>query len=61
MVERSALAVSLINKWMFGGENIKPEELKKYEIWGEGKVIFFPNIDETLPVRIFANGLFSSC
>ena len=27
-----SMAVSLINKWMFGGENIKPEELKKYEI-----------------------------
>jgi len=55
------ISITLLNKWMFGGENIQPKQLAKYELWNEGKNVYFPEIDEILPARIFARGLFSSC
>jgi hypothetical protein len=39
---------------------IKPEQLKKYELWGDGQAVFFPDIDEVLPAWIISQGL-NSC
>jgi len=30
-------------------ENIKPEQLKRYELWGGGHAVFFPDADEGIP------------
>ncbi|CAG8589335.1 2735_t:CDS:2, partial [Cetraspora pellucida] len=31
------------------GKDIKPEQLKKYELQNEGRYVYFPEIDEILP------------
>lgn len=56
-----SILLSLINKWIFGREDIKSEQLKNYEIWNEGDNIYFPDIDDILPARVLSRGLFSSC
>ncbi|KLL04021.1 MAG: hypothetical protein MRECE_4c006 [Mycoplasmataceae bacterium CE_OT135] len=55
------ITIDLLEKWVFSGEKIKARQLAKYELWNEGKNVYFPDLDEILPVRIFAKGLFSSC
>jgi hypothetical protein len=56
-----SMLIVLLNKWIFGKKKIQPKQLTKYELWNESKNIYFPEIDEILPVRIFAQGLFSNC
>jgi len=53
------IAVSLLTKWSILGENVKPEQLKKNEIKGKGRLIYFPEIDEVLPTWKITEGLFS--
>ncbi|RHZ35804.1 hypothetical protein GvMRE_Ic5g31 [endosymbiont GvMRE of Glomus versiforme] len=52
--------ISLLTKLEILSPEIKPEQLKKYELWGDGQAIFFPEIDEVLPTWIISQGL-SSC
>ena len=52
--------ISLLTKLEILNPEIKPEQLKKYEIWGNGQAIFFPEIDEVIPTWIIAQGL-KSC
>ena len=56
-----SILLNLLNKWVFGRKDIKSEQLRNYEIWNEGGNIYFPDIDEILPVRILSKGLFSLC
>lgn len=51
---------SLMAKLEVLNPEIKPEQLKKYELWGDGQAIFFPDIDEVLPTWIISQGL-NSC
>jgi len=37
--------------------DVKPEQLIKYEIKGEGNIIYFPDIDDVLPTRKIIKGL----
>ena len=55
------IAVDLLTKWGVLDKEIKPEQLKKYELQNEGRYIYFPNIDDILPARIISEGLFKSC
>ena len=50
----------LFSQW-FLRNDIKPEQLKSYKIWGGGNTIIFPEIDESIPVRIFEKGINSDC
>jgi len=37
------------------------KQLKRYELWGNGKVIHFSEIDETLPSWVIIKRLHSAC
>ncbi|RHZ36631.1 DUF2442 domain-containing protein [endosymbiont GvMRE of Glomus versiforme] len=52
-----SMPVSLLTKWRVLGENVKPEQLKRNEIKGEGNIIYFPDIDEALPTWKIIEGL----
>ena len=52
--------ISLLAKLEILSPEIKPEQLKKYELQNEGRCIYFPEIDEVLPTWIIAQGL-KSC
>ena len=56
-----SLPISLLTKLDILEENVKPEQLKKYELQDEGRYIYFPEIDDILPARIISEGLFRSC
>ena len=56
-----SLPIDLIVKKWFCLEKIKEEQLKSYKIWGGGYTILFPEIDESIPVRIFTDGINSPC
>lgn len=56
-----SMPVSLFTKWGVLGKDIKPEQLKKYELQNEGRYVYFPEIDEILPSRKITEGLFNSC
>lgn len=52
----------IIKEWFCLKENeIKWEQLKNYKIWGGGYTILFPDLEEDIPVRIFTEGINSSC
>ena len=53
--------LDLIIKQWFNRGDIQPEQLKNYKIWGEGYTVFFPELDENIPVRIFTDGLKAPC
>ncbi|KLL04526.1 MAG: hypothetical protein MRERV_19c006 [Mycoplasmataceae bacterium RV_VA103A] len=55
------IPVAALTKWQILEENVKPEQLKNYEIRNEGKIIYFPDIDEVLPSWIIIRGLHSAC
>jgi hypothetical protein len=55
------LPFDLIVKEWFCLKEVKPEQLKNYKIWGGGKTIIFPEIDESIPVRMFTEGINSEC
>lgn len=52
--------ISLLTQLEILNPEIKPEQLKKYELWGDGQAVFFPDIDEVLPTWIISQGL-NSC
>lgn len=52
--------ISLLTELEIFGSEIKPEQLKKYELWGDGQAVFFPDLDEVLPAWIISQGL-NSC
>lgn len=54
-----SIPVSLLTKWSVIGKNVQAEQLKKNEIRSEGRLIYFPDIDEALPTWKIAEGLFS--
>jgi len=54
-----SISVSALTKWRILDENVKPEQLKNYEIRNEGRIIYFPDIDEVLPAWKVIEGLFS--
>ena len=56
-----SLSISLLTKLDILEENVRPEQLKKYELQDEGRYIYFPEIDDILPARIISEGLFKSC
>ena len=56
-----SLPIDLIVKEWFCLEKVKEKELKNYKIWGGGYTVFFPELDEDIPVRVFTDGLNSSC
>ena len=56
-----SLSFDLIIKEWFCRSDIKPEQLKNYKIWGGGHTILFPDIDESIPVRVFTEGINSPC
>ena len=56
-----SLPISLLTKLGILDEEVKPEQLKKYELQNEGRYIYFPDIDDILPARIISEGLFKSC
>ena len=47
----------LLTKWGILDKEVKPEQLIKYEIKGEGNIIYFPDIDDILPTRKIIKGL----
>lgn len=49
--------VQLLTKWGILDNDVKSEQLKKYEIRGEGNIVYFPDIDDVLPVRKIIKGL----
>ncbi|RHZ36443.1 DUF2442 domain-containing protein [endosymbiont GvMRE of Glomus versiforme] len=51
---------TIFKQW-FIREDINPEQLKNYKIWGGGYTVLFPEIDEDIPVRIFTEGINSEC
>jgi hypothetical protein len=55
------IPINLLTKWRVLEEDIKPEQLKNYQLWGEGQTIFFPDIDEVLSAWIIVKGLRSDC
>ena len=54
-----SIAVSSLTKWGILDDDVKPEQLKNYEIRNEGRIIYFPDIDEVLPAWKVIEGLFS--
>lgn len=56
-----SLPVDLIIKEWFYRNDIKLEQLKSYKIWGGGHIVLFPDIDESIPVRVFTDGINSPC
>ena len=56
-----SLPISILTKLDILDEEIKPEQLIRYELQNEGKYIYFPDIDDILPARIISEGLFRSC
>jgi hypothetical protein len=56
-----SLPLNLIVKEWFCLNKIKEEQLKNYKIWGGGYTIFFPELEEDIPVRIFTEGINSDC
>ena len=56
-----SLPIDLIIKEWFCREDIKSEQLRNYKIWGGGHTVLFPDIDESIPVRIFTEGINSPC
>ena len=53
--------ISLLTKWGVLDKEVKPEQLKNPELHNEGRYIYFPDIDDTLPARIISEGIFKSC
>ena len=47
----------LLTKWGILDNDVKPEQLIKYEIRGKGNIIYFPDIDDVLPTRKIIKGL----
>ena len=54
-----SISVSALTKWRILDEEVKPEQLKNHEIRNEGRVIYFPDIDEILPAWKIIEGLHS--
>jgi|SRR6185312_4361435 len=55
------IAVDLLTKWGILDKEVKPEQLKNPKLHNEGRYIYFPDIDDTLPARIISEGIFKSC
>ncbi|KLL04988.1 MAG: hypothetical protein MRERV_7c017 [Mycoplasmataceae bacterium RV_VA103A] len=55
------IAINLLTKWGVLDKEVQPEQLKNPELHSEGRYIYFPKIDDTLPVRIISEGIFKSC
>jgi len=55
------IAIDLLTKWGILDKEVKPEQLKSPELHNEGRYIYFPDIDDTLPARIISEGIFKSC
>ncbi len=55
------IPVATLTKWQILDEDVKSEQLKNYEIRNEGRIIYFPDIDEVLPSWIIIRGLHSAC
>ena len=55
--------VSIPLTWFtqWGFKNFRPEQLKQYEIWEGGQIIFFPALNEPLHVRVFTDGFKAPC
>ena len=53
-----SIPIDWFAKW--GIKGVSEEKLKRHEIWEEDE-IYFPEIDDILPVRIISDGLFKSC
>ena len=51
--------VALLTKWGVLDEDIQPEQLKNNIIKGQGRVIYFPDIDDALPSWKIIEGLHS--
>jgi hypothetical protein len=49
--------VQLLTKWGILDNDVKPEQLIKYEIKGGGNIVYFPDIDDVLPTRKIIKGL----
>ena len=56
-----SLPISILTKLNILDEEVKPEQLIRYELQNEGRYIYFPDIDDILPARIISEGLFRSC
>lgn len=54
-----SILVSVLTKWKILDEDVKPEQLKNYEIRNEGRIIYFPDVDEILPAWKVIEGLHS--
>ncbi|CAG8713945.1 4204_t:CDS:2 [Racocetra persica] len=51
------IAINLLTKWGVLDKEVKPEQLKSPELHSEGRYVYFPKIDDTLPVRaLLADG-----
>jgi len=57
--EIKAPLLEWLKKW--GYENVKFEQLTKYEIENNGERVYFPDINEIIPVRYFSEGLEANC
>ena len=55
---KASIPIDWFKKW--GHKDIKPEQLKKYEVWG-GYTIYWPNIDAHVGVEVFTDGLKNLC
>src|SRR2546421_3868946 len=55
------IAVDLLTKWGILDKEVKSEQLKNPKLHNEGRYIFFPDIDDTLPARIISKGIFALC
>ncbi|CAG8656886.1 1036_t:CDS:2 [Cetraspora pellucida] len=54
------IAINLLTKWGVLDKEVQPEQLKNPELHSEGRYIYFPKIDDTLPVRVISEGIFKS-
>ncbi|RHZ36089.1 DUF2442 domain-containing protein [endosymbiont GvMRE of Glomus versiforme] len=55
---KTSIPLTWFKKW--GYKNIKPEQLKNYEIW-DGYTIYWPEIDAHVGVEVFTDGLKNVC
>ena len=55
------IAIDLLTKWEILDKEVRPEQLKNPKLHSEGRYIYFPDIDDTLPARIISEGIFKSC
>ncbi|WNE40386.1 MAG: hypothetical protein GBAus27B_000453 [Mycoplasmataceae bacterium] len=50
--------IDLLTKWGILDNDVESAQLEEYELRNQGRVIYFPKIDDVLPTRKIIKGLF---